>query len=473
MNLTIQEYITRVSIWDLDAGNVIWEYVEKVKNDTLNAYISIDEEYIATHIHDFVSRPLKAAPIAVKDLILTKWVETTFGSKMWVWYIPPYSATSFRRLEEYGWLMIGKTNLDEFAMWWSNENSAFGPVKNPHDQTRISWGSSWGSAAAVAADMCLAALWTDTWWSVRQPAALCGIVWTKWTFGRVSRYGVQAMWSFLDQVGTLTKTVDDAVLLMQTISGVDEHDATTCQRDGDISWWKAGHHGDWLQWFRLAVPKQYFDAWLEENVRHRMKEVLEHCTNLWAVVDWVDIPLLSYVIPTYYILMPAAASTNLARFDGIRFGNQSDISAFDSIFDYYAHMRDQWFGDEVKRRILTWTYVLSAGFYDAYYRKALKVRAKLQSDITALYETYDAIVWPTSPSVAWKIWAKVDDPIAMYLADIYTVTANLTWLPAMSVPVWTVVEEEVALPVWLQVMCRHWDEKTMFHIGWVIGSLYS
>jgi len=362
--------------------------------------------------------------------------------------------------------MLGKTNMDEFAMGSSNENSCFWPVKNPHDVNRVSGWSSGGSAVAVAADLCLAALWTDTWGSVRLPAALCGVVWTKATYGRVSRYGVQAMSSSLDHIWTLTKTVEDAVLLMSTLSGQDPKDATTIPFTSQ----EAQDRKAALQWKdlrnrRIAVPKQFFDEGLDEEVKQICLSTIQQLEEQGAIVEWIDLSLVTSGIPVYYILSPAEVSTNMARFDGVRFGLQDETVDKDSIYAYYTSIRSEGFGEEVKRRILIGSYVLSAWFYDAYYRKALAVRAQMKREFAKLFGSYDAIVWPTSPEVARKIGEKIDDPVKMYLADIYTVLANIVWNPAISVPIWFIKKEGKQLPVGFQVMTKQRDEATMFGIG--------
>jgi aspartyl-tRNA(Asn)/glutamyl-tRNA(Gln) amidotransferase subunit A len=377
------------------------------------------------------------------------------------WYIPPYSADCFERLEAIGWCMIGKCSMDEFAMWWANENPHYGPCKNPHDHMRISWWSSWWSAAAVANDECLAALGTDTWWSVRQPAALCGVVGAKPTYGRVSRFGVQSMASSLDQVWTLAKTVEDAAIVLKWIAWYDERDSTS-QAQAD-KWIMDGLDAG-VQWLKFALPKQYLSEWIDDDVKQSVLHTVEQLKAQWATIDEIDLPLLSYWIPAYYILMPAEAHSNLSRFDGMRFGHQWDTKEFDTIYDYYATVRDQWFGDEVKRRILTWAYVLSAGFYDAYYSQAKRFQVTLRNQLNTAFWAYSAIIGPTSPVPAWKIGEKSNDPIANYLADIYTVTANLAGLPALSVPISPVERDGISLPVWFQIMTKARDESMMFRI---------
>lgn len=466
MSLTLKQYIEKVQTKELDPSSVVLTYLEKAKkeNAICNAFISFADEYIQNNIASLSQKSLHGAPIAVKDLILTSWVPTTFGSAIAKDFVPPYSATCFKKLEEAGWCLLWKTNLDEFAMWWSNENSAFWPVVNPYGANRISGWSSWWSAAAVAADLCIAALGTDTWWSVRQPAFMCGIVGLKPTYWRISRYWVQAMASSFDQVWVMTKTVEDAAILLDVISWHDEHDATSVEKNDHASWFDALQHMN-LAWKKIWYCKQFFSEGIDPLIADNTKKVLAFAKKQWADIIELDFPLLQYMVAVYYILMPAEVSTNLARFDGIRFWLQDDTSTYASIKDYYASIRDKWFGTEVKRRILMWSYVLSAWFYDAYYRKAQKVRAKMQQTMNSLFDTVDVIIGPTSPELAWKIWERTNDPLKNYLADIYTIPANIGWFPAMNVPTWFVEKDGETFAVWVQLMAPHWREDVLFGIG--------
>ena len=472
MSLTLKDYIQQVEAWTLQPEAVVASYVTKAKeqNGKYNMYLSFADDYIKNNIKTLQSLELKWAPIAVKDLILTKWVTTTFGSKIAEKYVPPYNATCFEKLEQAGWCMIGKTNLDEFAMGWSNENSAYWPVINPYGINRVSWGSSGWSAAAVAADLCIAALGTDTWWSVRQPAFMWWIVWLKPTYGRVSRYGVQAMASSFDQVWVMTKTVYDAALLLQVISWQDKHDATSIEKDDTKDWFQALQNTS-LKWKKIGYCKQFFGEWIDPLIEKNTKFILEQAKNQWAEIIELDFPLLKYMVAVYYILVFAEVSTNMSRFDGIRYWLQDDTSTFASIKDYYSTIRDKWFGTEVKRRILMWSYVLSAWFYDAYYRKAQIVRAKMQQNMNSLFDKVDVILWPTSPELARKIWERTNDPLKNYLADIYTVPANIGWYPAMNVPTWFVEKDWEQFAVGIQLMAPHWREDVLFGIGWEIEKM--
>jgi aspartyl-tRNA(Asn)/glutamyl-tRNA(Gln) amidotransferase subunit A len=470
MSLTLKAYIDGVGAWTIDPKQTVAAYLEKVKQeDSYNAFVRVHPDYIDAYIDSFVSRPLAGAPIGMKDIFMTKGYETTCCSKILQGYIPSYSSSVFEKLEAAGGCMLGKTNMDEFAMGSSNESSCFGPVRNPHDLSRVAGWSSGGSAAAVAADLCLGAFGTDTWGSIRLPAALCGVVWTKATYGRTSRYGVQAMASSLDHIGAFSKTVQDAVILMSAVSGQDPHDATSIPfTPAEALAWKAALDRKDCAGKKIAIPEQFFDDGLDPDVKSVCLEAIERLKEAWAEVTWIDLPVLKLAVPTYYVLCPAEVSTNMARFDGVRFGLQGDTSKFERMYDYYASIRAEWFGSEVKRRILTGAYVLSAWFYDAYYRKALAVRAQMRREFVQLYTTYDAIVCPTSAEVAWKIGEKVDDPLKSYLADLYAIPANLTGMPAMSVPVGFVEKEGKQLPVGLQIMTTYADEATMFGIGNII-----
>lgn len=473
MSLTLKEYIRGVRAGTHDPQTVQASYLDKASTqDEYNAFVRLHADYMADKWVEMRDLPLAWAPIAMKDIFMTKGYETTCCSAILQGYIPSYESTVFAKLAAAGGCMLGKTNMDEFAMGASNETSYFGVVKNPHDPTRIAGGSSGGSAAAVAADLCLGAFATDTGGSIRLPAALCGIVWVKATYGRTSRYGVQAMASSLDHIGVLTKTIDDAVLLLEQVSGQDPHDATTIPfTEQERSAWHEALTWTDLKGKKIAVPQQFFDAWLDEDVKKCCLDTIAYLSEKWAEIDRIDLPIVQYAVPTYYIITPAEVSTNMARFDGIRFGLQGDTGEFDRIHDYYAHIRAQGFGSEVKRRILTWAYVLSAWFYDAYYRKALAVRTQMRREFAALFQKYDAIVSPVSPEVAWKIGEKVNDPVKMYLADIYTAVANLVGNPAISVPCGVVEKEGKQLPVGFQIMSALRDEATSFGIGKIVEKM--
>ncbi|MEK7284819.1 MAG: Asp-tRNA(Asn)/Glu-tRNA(Gln) amidotransferase subunit GatA [Chloroflexota bacterium] len=394
-------------------------------------------------------------PWACKDIIGTRGVETTAGSKILRGYVPPYSATVVERLDGPGAVMVGKTNLDEFAMGSSNENSAFGPVRNPWDPSRVPGGSSGGSAVAVATGEAIFALGTDTGGSIRQPAALTGVVGMKPTYGRVSRYGVVAFASSLDQVGPLTNDVEDAAIVCEALFGVDPADATTMALPSedlrrDI---EKGVRG-----LRLGIPKEYFVTGIEPGVERRVREALRELEGLGARLVDVSLPSTDYALGVYYLIQPAEASANLARYDGVRFGLR--VEGRDYI-DTYKRTRGEGFGVEVKRRMILGTYALSAGYYDAYYVKAQKVRTVIKAEFERVFTQVDALVTPTSPTVAFEIGAKTNDPLAMYLNDVFTLPVNIAGLPGISVPCGL----SDGLPVGLQVIANAFDEAMLFRVA--------
>ena len=374
--------------------------------------------------------PLGGAPLGVKDLYCEKGVPTTASSKMLAGFKPPYDATAIAKLKAAGFSSLGKLNLDEFAMGGSGENSALRTTKNPWGVTRIPGGSSAGSAAAVAAGMCPAALGTDTGGSIRQPAAMCGVVGFKPTYGRISRWGVIAMASSLDTMGVFTKTVRDAGFLYELMAGHDPLDATSLPGDGKLDpkiWDKKD-----LKGVRVGVPREYFVDGIDAGVRARIQESLDEAKKLGAEIVDISLPNTKYGLAVYYLVMPAEVSTNLARYDGIRFGHANDAGL--SLTDLYRTNRAEGFGKEAKRRIMLGAYALSSGFYDAYYKKASLVRELIKKDFAEAFKKVDVIACPTSPSVAWKLGAKTEDPVKMYLSDVYTVQSSLAGLPGISIP---------------------------------------
>ena len=374
------------------------------------------------------NRPLLGIPLAIKDVLMTKGVETTAGSRILEGFVPPYSATAVRKLEAAGAIVLGKTNTDEFAMGSSTENSGYGPTRNPWDLERVPGGSSGGSAAAVAADEATAALGTDTGGSVRQPAAFCGIVGLKPSYGRVSRYGLIAYGSSLDQIGPITKTVADAALLLEVIAGVDPQDSTTMPVEViDLS---AALTGE-ITGMRIGIPQEYFVEGIQPEVEAAVRAAIEKLASLGAEIVPITLPNTELALPVYYLVVTAEASANLARYDGIRFGLSVDG---DTIFDHFRQTRGAGFGPEVKRRIMLGTYALSAGYYDAYYLKAQQVRTLIKQDFDRAFADVDVILSPTSPTTAFRLGEKVDDPLAMILTDIFTTSANLAGLCGISVP---------------------------------------
>ena len=460
--MTLKEYVLNSG----DSKKIIEEYCTKAKNSIdnkeniflrLNKNIKIDVDS---------SSMLKWAVIAVKDNIFQKWEISTCWSKILDNYVAPYSSTCVENLEKNWWVIIWTTNMDEFAMWSSNETSYFGPVLNPYWTNRVPGGSSGGSAVAVAKNLCMAALGTDTWWSVRQPAALCGVVWLKPTYGRISRYWVQSMASSLDQVWTITTSVDDAELFLNAIMWFDEKDSQSDERANEIV-----KSNKLISDYKIALPKQCFSEWLDPKIKDRILSFVKNLEWLWVKFDYVDLPVLEAWIAVYYTLMPAELSTNLSRFDWLRFWLQWNTMEFKDIHEYYQKIRSEGFWEEAKRRILLWTYVLSSSNYEWYYMKALKVREKMIHDIDCVFQNYDLILTPTTPEVAWTIWEKANDPVKMYLADMYTLPANLAWLPAISIPAWTIEDKWENMPIWLQLMWNRWKESDLFFVWKFVESI--
>lgn len=445
-----------------DAVSFALDSAEKL-NDTLNAFLQIDRAGALQRAAEIDQAPsqqnlsLGGIPIAVKDNICVTGMQTSCGSRILGPYHPPYNATAIGRLLNAGAIVIGKTNCDEFAMGSSNENSAFGPVRNPWDTSRVPGGSSGGSAAAVAAGIVPAALGSDTGGSVRQPAALCGVIGLKPTYGRVSRYGLVAFGSSLDQIGVFARTAADAALVLQTMAGRDPHDSTTA--DVVVPDYSAELDRP-ISGMRLGVSRALLGEGLDEEVRAAIEKSIDAYRDLGAEIVDVDLPHAKYAIAVYYIIATAEASSNLARFDGVRYGFRAKEAP--ALRDMYRKTRDEGFGAEVKRRIMLGTYVLSAGYYDAYYLKAQKVRMLLRQDFANAFAKCDAVLTPTTPTPAFRSGEKVDDPLAMYLNDIYTVTANLAGVPGISVPCGMSSE---GLPIGLQLMGPYWSEGNLFRLA--------
>jgi aspartyl-tRNA(Asn)/glutamyl-tRNA(Gln) amidotransferase subunit A len=399
---------------------------------------------------------LAGVPIAIKDVIVTRGLRTTCGSKLLEKYVPPYDATAVTRIEAAGGVIIGKTNCDEFAMGSSNENSAFGPVHNPVALDRVPGGSSGGSAAAVAQGTAVLALGSDTGGSIRQPASFCSVTGVTPTYGRVSRYGLTAFASSLDHIGPFARSVRDAAKLLQVIAGRDEMDATSAF--APVPDYAAALDGN-VRGLKLGVPKEYFEG-LESETGDLVMRAIDVLKNLGCEIREIRMPHTQYAIATYYIIATAEASSNLARYDGVRYTSRAASAG--TLTDMYRVTRDEGFGAECKRRIMLGTYVLSAGYYDAYYLKAQKVRSLVARDYAEAFGQVDAIVAPVSPFPAFKLGEKVDDPVAMYLSDIFTITGSLAGVPCMSVPCGATRD---GLPVGLQVLTRHFDETTMFRVA--------
>ena len=396
--------------------------------------------------------PLLGIPIAVKDNFLTRGLRTTCASRILGDFIPPYNGSTVERLLSAGAVIVGKTNLDEFAMGSSAENSAFFPTHNPWNLDRIPGGSSGGSAAAVAADLCIAALGTDTGGSIRQPAACCGVVGLKPSYGRVSRYGIIAFASSMDQVGPLTKDVRDSALLLQAIAGHDPADSTSAKQS--VPDYSAALNGN-IRGLRIGISKEYFVPGMQPLVYKAVQDAIRELGKNGAVIVDIALPYTEYAVAVYYIIATAEASSNLARYDGMRFGHRADAK---DLTDTYMISRDEGFGAEVKRRIMLGTYVLSAGYYDAYYLKAQRVRTLIKNDFDEAFKRCDVILTPTAPTTAFKIGEKIQDPLQMYLSDIFTISINLAGLPAISLPCGFDGEN---MPIGLQIIGKHFDETTV------------
>ena len=400
--------------------------------------------------------PLAGVPIAVKDVILTRGLRTTCASRMLETYIPPYDATAVIRIEQAGGVIIGKTNCDEFAMGSSNENSAFGPVRNPVALDRVPGGSSGGSAAVIAQGTAVLSLGSDTGGSIRQPASFCGVTGVTPTYGRVSRYGLTAFASSLDHIGPFSRTVRDSARLLQVMAGRDEMDSTSAF--APVPDYVAALDGN-IRGMKIGVPKEFFDG-LASDTGDVIQAAIATLQKLGCEIREVTLPHTAYAVGCYYIICTAEASSNLARYDGVRYTRRSETAG--TLQEMYRQTRDEGFGAECKRRIMLGTYVLSAGYYDAYYLKAQKVRALVARDYAQAFEQVDAIVGPVSPIPAFKLGEKVDDPTSMYLSDIYTVTGDLAGVPCMSVPAGVTPD---GLPVGLQIIANHFNETAMFRVA--------
>jgi len=468
--LTVASTITAIAEKQFTATWLVEEFYRKIETEdgSIHAYLTLCEQRAfaqAKRIDEQVAEgdplPLLAGvPIAIKDVMVTRGVRSTAGSKILDNFIPPYDCTTVARLEAAGAIILGKTNCDEFAMGSSNENSAYGPVRNPRDTTRVPGGSSGGSAAAVAAGTAVASLGSDTGGSIRQPASFCGVVGLMPTYGRVSRYGLIAFASSLDHIGPFTKTVKDAAILLGAIAGRDPMDSTSA--DVPVPEY-VREIGKPVRGMRLGVPGEYFGEGVDREVRAAIEAAIQLLAQAGAEIVPISLPHTTYAVPTYYVIATAEASANLARYDGVRYGYRSSNTR--TLADMYRKTRDEGFGAEVKRRIMLGTYVLSSGYYDAYYLKAQKVRTLLARDFQTALANVDAIVTPTAPTPAFKLGEKVDDPLSMYLADIYTVTADLAGIPGISVPCG---ETKSGLPIGLQILGRHFDEGTILRVAHVV-----
>ncbi|PIR93860.1 Asp-tRNA(Asn)/Glu-tRNA(Gln) amidotransferase GatCAB subunit A [Candidatus Falkowbacteria bacterium CG10_big_fil_rev_8_21_14_0_10_39_11] len=439
-------------------------YLKQIKkrNNSINAFILIDEDGALTQakkVDDKIAAGgklnlLEGVPCAIKDNILVEGLVATGGSKILEDYTAIYDAAVISRLKAEGVVILGKTNMDEFAMGGSGETSKFGPTKNPHNIKMVPGGSSSGSAAAVADNQCVFALGSDTGGSIRQPASFCGLIGLKPTYGRVSRYGVMAMASSFDQIGPLTKSAEDSALVMNVIAGEDKHDFTSINKKDNFS----KDIEKPLKGLVFGLPKEFFIKGMDKDVERTILEAINKLRDMGADVKEISLPHTKYALSTYYILMPAEVSSNLARYDGVRYGSRANAGNLDEM---YIKTRSIGFGDEVKRRIMLGTYVLSAGYADDYYKRAQKLRTLITNDFIAAFKDVDAILTPTTPHSAFAIGEKFDDPLTMYLSDIFTVSANVAGLPALSFP----VGDKDGLPIGLQVLGQHYQESLLLRIA--------
>ena len=460
----LREDIASGAVKAVDLAGAYYDRIAAV-NPHLNIYLSLTKDRAlaqAARVDAMAAKgdplpPLAGIPIAIKDVLVMQGAPSTAGSKILKGYRPPYDATVVAKLDAAGAVLLGKLNCDEFAMGSSNENSAYGPVRNPVDPERVPGGSSGGSAAAVAANLAVGTLGSDTGGSIRQPASFCGVVGVLPTWGRVSRYGLIAFASSLDRVGPFAANVRDAATLLCVIAGHDPNDATSSPAPVPDYAAESDRPAEGL---RIGVPAEYFGEGLDPDVRAAIEKGIEALKAAGCAVKPVSLPTTRYAIPTYYLVATAEASANLARFDGVRYGYRSPAS--NTLSDMYSHSRDEAFGAEVKRRILLGTYALSAGYYDAYYLKAQQVRRLLAEEFLRAFSEVDAIVTPTSPVPAFRLGEKTGDPLAMYLADIYTVTASLAGICGVTVPCGAT---PAGLPVGMQVLARHLNESTAFRVA--------
>ncbi|HBQ21383.1 MAG: aspartyl/glutamyl-tRNA amidotransferase subunit A [Deltaproteobacteria bacterium GWA2_38_16] len=428
-------------------------FITLTKESALQTAKTVDQKRIKGE----VLSPLAGIPIALKDIFLTQGIKTTCCSKILSQFIPPYDSTVVKRLKQNDVVLVGKLNMDEFAMGSSNENSCFGPVKNPWDLERTPGGSSGGSAAAVAASQCLGAFGTDTGGSIRQPASLCGVVGIKPTYGRVSRYGIIAFASSLDQVGPFGKRVKDVAHLLKAVAGRDSMDSTSADM-------KVPDYTQFLtkdiKGLKIGIAKEYFIKGMEASTEKVVHKAIDHLKKLGAKIIDVSLPHTSYAVPTYYLIATAEASSNLARYDGVKYGYRAKAS---TLQEMYRKTRGEGFGREVKRRIMLGTFVLSSGYYDAYYKKASQVRTLIKRDFDEAFKHCDLIVTPTSPTTAFKLGEKMEDPLQMYLSDIFTISANLAGLPGLVLPCGF---DEKNLPIGLQILGPHFKEEKIFHLAY-------
>ena len=462
---TIAEQSRALAAGDISGTELTQSYLERIRqfDGELNSYITVTEELALEQAKAADKRraagdagALTGIPLAHKDLFCTEGVKTSCGSAILDNFVAPYESTVTSRFRDAGAVMLGKTNMDEFAMGSSNENSHYGAVKNPWDKNAIPGGSSGGSAAAVAAQLCAGATGTDTGGSIRQPASHCGITGIKPTYGRVSRYGMVAYASSLDQAGPMTQTAEDAAIMLNAMAGFDHRDSTCMDRE--VPDYTATLN-DSLAGLTIGLPKEYFAEGLNPDVEQRVRDAVAEIEKQGARVKEISLPNSQLCIPSYYVIAPAEASTNLSRFDGVRFGHRCEEPK--DLEDLYIRSRSEGFGEEVKRRIIVGTYALSSGYYDAYYRKAQQIRRMIRDDFLNAFKECDVLMGPNAPTSAFNLGEMSNDPVAMYLSDIYTLSVNLAGLPGMSVP----AGMANGRPVGLQMIGKHFDEARLLNIG--------
>ncbi len=453
MKITIKETQEKLRKGEITVEDILSEFFARTKerNEEINAFLSVFDKTLNDIKSKDKNLPLYGAFFSVKDNILIKGERCSAGSRLLDHYIAPFDATVIRKIKEKGGVFIGKGNLDEFAMGSSTENSAFGPTRNPIDSERVPGGSSGGTAAAVADGMCNAGLGSDTGGSIRQPAAFCGVVGFKPTYGTVSRSGVMSMASSFDQVGPITNSVEDAETIFNAICGKDENDSVT----SDLIRKKVKKD------LKVGIPKEYFVEGMEEGVKEAIEKAIEKVEKAGIKIKEVSLPHTEYALPAYEIIMASEVSANLARYDGIRYGLEFDRPVAKTIKDAYLENRGEGFGKEAKRRIILGTYALSAGYYDAYYIKAQKIRSLIADDFKKVFQEVDALITPATPTLPFKIGEKVEDPLSMHLSDIFTVTANLAGLPAMCLP----CGKKDKFYVGAQVLTDRFHEDTLFHLA--------
>lgn len=466
--MTIEDIHKLYSTGEATPSEIVRAALDKIEadNERLNAYVTVSRESasIAAAAMDkeiqtaIAQKPLAGIPVVVKDNMVTAGIRTTCGSRILGNYLPPYTATAVQKLQAAGAILVAKANMDEFAMGSSTENSAFGTVRNPINTDYVPGGSSGGSAVAVAAGHVPISLGSDTGGSIRQPASFCGIVGLKPTYGRVSRYGLVAYASSLDQIGPFATSVKDAARMLQVISGHDRHDSTSANES--VPNFLSSLTGD-IKGLRVGVPPECFGEGLDAEVKMSVETAIARLKERGAEIVEVHLPHMKYVVAVYYLIATAEASSNLARFDGVRYGHRTEDPR--SLSDLYRRTRDEGFGAEVKRRIMLGTFALSSGYYDAYYEKAQRVRAMLANDFAEAFQKCDVIATPTAPTPAFKVGEKSDDPLAMYLGDIYTVTINLAGVPAVSVPCGV---SAAGLPIGLQLIGNHFDEARLLNAAY-------